>query len=57
MASHVCADSTPLTLATLQHYLATLFAVHGLQQNENCDAWGIAAVDWGNGGAHPRSYK
>uniref|UniRef100_A0A1D1ZV90 Uncharacterized protein n=1 Tax=Auxenochlorella protothecoides TaxID=3075 RepID=A0A1D1ZV90_AUXPR len=39
-----------------EHYLATLFAVHGLQQTENCDVWGVAAVDWGHGGAHPRSY-
>lgn len=62
-AAHWCATpATPSrasilsTSATQQHYLATLFAVHGLQQTENCDVWGVAAVDWGHGGAHPRSY-
>ena len=40
-----------------QHYLPTLFASLGLQQHENCNAWGIAAVDWSKGGAHPRSYR
>ena len=22
----------------------------------DCDGWGIAALDWGRGGAHPKSY-
>lgn len=41
----------------LQHYFPTLLAARGMQQNVNCDVWGVSSVDWGQGGAHPRSYK
>ena len=39
-----------------EHYIPTLFAAMGLEAEMACDSWGVAAMDWGSGGAHPRSY-
>jgi len=41
-----------------QHYIPTLFATLGLEDEMACDSWGVAAMDWGNGGhAHPKSFS
>lgn len=42
--------------SVLQHYIPTLFAAKGLESEMDCEGWGIAALDWGRGGAHPKSY-
>lgn len=42
---------------TLQHYIPTLLAVHGLEDEAACEGWGIAAMDWSKGGPHPRSFQ
>ena len=39
-----------------EHYIPTLLAVHGREGEAACDTWGVVAVEWGNGGAHPRSF-
>lgn len=44
-------------LRCLQHYIPTLFAVKGLEDEMACSTWGVAAMDWSRGGAHPRSYR
>ncbi|KAI3431710.1 hypothetical protein D9Q98_004755 [Chlorella vulgaris] len=40
-----------------EHYIPTLLAVLGLQNETYCNGNGIAYVDWSRGGNHPRSFK
>ena len=41
-----------------EHYIPTLMAVHGFGEEEmDCSSWGVAALDWGHGGAHPKSFN
>jgi hypothetical protein len=39
-----------------EHYIPTLMAVHGLEDEMDCQSWGISSLDWSKGGAHPKSY-
>jgi hypothetical protein len=40
-----------------EHYIPTLLAVLGLEDECACDSWGVAAVDWSRGHtSHPTSY-
>ncbi|KAL4537779.1 hypothetical protein Ndes2437B_g08880 [Nannochloris sp. 'desiccata'] len=39
-----------------EHYIPVLMAVHGLENEMDCSSWGISALDWSRGGAHPKSY-
>lgn len=39
-----------------EHYLPTLMAVLKLEDEMACDSWGISAVNWEKGGAHPKTY-
>lgn len=39
-----------------EHYFATLLAVLGREGEADCANWGVAAQDWGNGGAHPKAF-
>lgn len=40
-----------------ESYIPTLLAMHGLEAEAGCGSWGVAALDWGRGGAHPRTYQ
>jgi len=40
-----------------EHYLAVLLAVNNLENETDCSSWGISALDWSKGGAHPKSYS
>ena len=42
-----------------EHYIPTLLAVEGIENETVCgeEGWGVAAVDWSRGGAHPKSYR
>ena len=39
-----------------EHYIPVLMAVHNLEEEMDCSSWGISALDWSRGGAHPKSY-
>ena len=39
-----------------EHYFPTLLAHLGLENEAYCDGYGLAAVNWTAGGAHPRSF-
>jgi hypothetical protein len=44
--------------ALVQHYLPTLLAVRGLEEECACEAWGGPAyMDWWGMKAHPRTFK
>ena len=54
--------STPHTHANIaphadEHYIPTLLAVLGLENETYCDGWGVAYTDWSAGGMHPKSFK
>jgi hypothetical protein len=40
-----------------EHYIPTLMAVHELEDEMDCGSWGISALDWSKGGAHPKSFN
>lgn len=39
-----------------EHYLPTLLAALGLEKEADCEGWGVAAMEWKGGAAHPRSF-
>ena len=39
-----------------EHYIPVLMAVHNVENEMDCSSWGISALDWSRGGAHPKSY-
>lgn len=41
----------------LQHYIPTLLATKGRDNESYCHIDGIVAVDWSAGGPHPKAYK
>jgi hypothetical protein len=47
----------PARLHHPQHYIPTLLAVHGLDNETYCSIDGLVAADWSAGGAHPKAYK
>uniref|UniRef100_A0A1D1ZP04 Uncharacterized protein n=1 Tax=Auxenochlorella protothecoides TaxID=3075 RepID=A0A1D1ZP04_AUXPR len=40
-----------------EHYLAVLFAVHGIQAATNCGARSLTKDDWTMGGSHPKTFR
>jgi Core-2/I-Branching enzyme len=40
-----------------EHYIPVLMAVNELEDEMECRTWGITALDWGNGGSHPKSFE
>ena len=44
-------------LSSLQHYIPTLLASKGLDEESFCHIDGVVATDWSAGGPHPKTYK
>lgn len=40
-----------------EHYIPTLLSTLGLENEAACQTWGVVALDWSAGGAHPRTYS
>ena len=52
-----CCPCAPSCRHADEHYIPTLLAALGLENETYCDGWGVAAADWTGLAAHPNTYE